>query len=481
VLTKLEVQGFKNLLDVSVEFGPFTCIAGENGIGKSNLFDAIEFLSLLVNAPLAEAAQTVRSSSGLKGGDPRDLFWDGYREHQREISLAAEMIVPRDVEDDLGAPAVATTTFLRYELTLGYSLPEGEGSAGRITLEHEELRHINKGDAPRHLRFPHSAESFRDAVLLGQRRGGPFLSTEQRDIGIIINVHGDGGSFGRPQPRPAARAGRTVLSTATTNDYPTVLAARREMQSWRRLALEPSALRAPDNFSAPRTMQTNGRHLASTLYRIATEASNYYHGEFEDYDADADAVYAEVADRLSDLTGVKVGSLRVTTDQVREVFTLFLSERGGLTLPARALSEGTLRFLALCVLLEDPTVTGLICMEEPENGIHPANVPAMMNLVEDLAVDPSRKPGPDNPFRQVIINTHSPWIVQLCDPNDLLLAEVHPQKAADGRMASALSLLPYRKSWRAADGGLTFSRADITSYLSSPPGSQLTLPLEFKS
>lgn len=476
MLTKLEVHGFKNLLDLSVEFGPFTCIAGENGIGKSNLFDVIEFLSRLANEPLAEAAQHVRSSSDTKGGDPRDLFWDGYREHQREITLAAEMIVPRNVEDDLGAPAKATTTFLRYELALGYSRPEGEGSVGRITLEHEVLRHINKGDAPRHLRFPHSAKNFRNAVLQGQRSGGPFLSTEQREIGVIINVHGDGGSFGRPQPRSAGRTGRTVLSTVTTNDYPTILAARREMQSWRRLALEPSALRAPDSFSAPRTMQTDGRHLAATLYRIATESSQYYD---PDDSPDAEAIYAEVADRLSDLTGVKVRGIRVTPDQVREVFTLFLREPGGLTLPARALSEGTLRFLALCVLLEDPTVTGLICMEEPENGIHPANLPAMVRLVRDLAVDPNEPPSPDNPFRQVIINTHSPWVVQLCDPDDLLLASVHPKRTADGQIASALSLLPFSKSWRASPGTITFSRADITSYLSPPPGSQLTLPLEF--
>lgn len=31
MLTTLEVRGFKNLLDVRVEFGPFTCIAGANG------------------------------------------------------------------------------------------------------------------------------------------------------------------------------------------------------------------------------------------------------------------------------------------------------------------------------------------------------------------------------------------------------------------------------------------------------------------
>lgn len=45
MLTRIEVHGFKNLLNLSIDFGPFTCIAGENGTGKSNVFDAIQFLS----------------------------------------------------------------------------------------------------------------------------------------------------------------------------------------------------------------------------------------------------------------------------------------------------------------------------------------------------------------------------------------------------------------------------------------------------
>jgi len=217
-------------------------------------------------------------------------------------------------------------------------------------------------------------------------------------------------------------------------------------------------------------METNGRHLAATLYRIANEPRS-------DGDTiDPDAVYAQVADRLSDLSGVGVKSLMVQPDQVREVFTLFLRERSGLQLPARALSEGTLRFLALCVLLEDPTFTGLICMEEPENGIHPANLPAMVDLVRDLAVDPDSEPGSDNPFRQVIINTHSPAVVQLAGPANLLLAVTQPNRAADGTITSALKLLPYRGSWRADTDTATFTDADIVPYLAAPAGSQLGLP-----
>lgn len=56
MITRMKISGFKNLVDVDVRFGPFTCVAGANGVGKSNLFDAILFLSALAKKPLIEAA-----------------------------------------------------------------------------------------------------------------------------------------------------------------------------------------------------------------------------------------------------------------------------------------------------------------------------------------------------------------------------------------------------------------------------------------
>lgn len=35
MLTRLEVDGFKNLIGVAVDFGPLTCIAGPNSVGKA--------------------------------------------------------------------------------------------------------------------------------------------------------------------------------------------------------------------------------------------------------------------------------------------------------------------------------------------------------------------------------------------------------------------------------------------------------------
>ena len=73
MLTRLRVSGFKNLVDVDVSFVPFTCIAGTNGVGKSNLLDAIVFLSALADRPLLDAALSVRDQ-GAKTGDIRGLF-----------------------------------------------------------------------------------------------------------------------------------------------------------------------------------------------------------------------------------------------------------------------------------------------------------------------------------------------------------------------------------------------------------------------
>ncbi len=467
MLTRLEVNGFKNLLDLKVDFGPFTCIAGENGAGKSNLFDAIQLLSLLADMPMMEAAQRVRGVHGERQGDPRDLFWNGYNSPQPRMSFAAEMIVPRAVEDDFGRPASPTISFLRYELEIGYEPPGPTEKIGRLRLLREELSHINQSAAPSKLRFPHSARRFRANVVTGRRSGTAFISTKIDENGEpVVRVHQDGGSRGQPRPAAASRAPGTVISTITGSDDPTALAARREMQSWRRLALEPSALRTSDRYVDPQEMQADGRHAAGALYRVA----------MSDPDGDPAKVYARTANRLAELAGVDVHSVEVEADDVRELMTIYVTESSGLRLPARSLSEGTLRFLALCILLEDRSVEGLLCMEEPENGIHPSNLPSMVRLLEELAVNPKTEPGPDNPFRQVIVNTHSPWIVQLVRPEDLLFATTVSTIAPDGTTSRGLVLRPLAGTWRAKDPAETpVTKADILAYLAPPPGTQLTL------
>lgn len=472
MLTRIEVKGFKNLQDIALDLGPFTCIAGPNGIGKSNVFDAIMFLAHAAQKPFHEAGELIRGSADMKAADPRELFWNGFSATERRIDFAVEMLVPGEVEDDLGATVTVSATFLRYELSLGYEEPNGPAGTGRMTLLKEQLSHINKGEARKHLKFPHSSREFRDTVVRNERRGGPFLSTADKDGVTVINMHGDGGSYGRPSPRAAQRTGRSILSTVNVQEYPTILAARREMESWRQLALEPSSLRKPNSFRGDNHLDADGNYLAATLYRIANDAENNASG------TTAKDIYARVATRLSGLIGLNISGIDVDLDPVREIFTLFLTERGGLKLPARALSEGTLRFLALCVLLEDPTFTGVVCLEEPENGIHPANLKSIVELVQDIAVDPFYSPGVDNPFRQVVINTHSPGVVQLCSPSDLVMADIRSVRTENNVPVRALRLLAFKDTWRMNKGERYFEVGDLIPYLTMPVGAQLSLPAD---
>ena len=467
MLLKLEIDGFKNLLGVVAEFGPFTCIAGPNGSGKSNLFDAVEFLSLLADHPLMEAAQRLRGTGG-RAGDPREMFWTDGVEHADRMCLAAEFTVPHRVEDDFGRSVEATITLLRYELELGYEPAAGLNRMGRLVLMKEQLAHINLGDASRHMRFAHSAREFRHAIVKGRRSGTAFISTEHAADGqLVVQVHQDGGSRGRPSPSPATTAPRTIVSTVTTSSDPTILAARREFQSWRRLALEPAAMRSPDDFAADPHVAPSGARLAATLYRLASTAA------VSGARTEAD-VYAEIASRAARL--VAVHNVRVDRDNKRELLTLEIRERFGEFLPARSLSDGTLRFLALCIIDSDDESRGVVCMEEPENGIHPAKIGAMVELVRGLALDPFSAPGAENPMRQVLVNTHSPPFVQLQHKEDLLFAQTAMVRSAGGRAVPSLRLRPLRHTWRCSATEPGVGLSDVLAYLTAPPGAQIRLP-----
>jgi len=476
MLTRLEVDGFKNLLGVTVNFGPFTCIAGPNGSGKSNLFDVIQFLSLLASHEIMQAAQLLRSADG-RSRDPRELFWTDGVHRAEKLAFAVEMLVPSQTQDDFGRAAATTTTFLRYELEFGYEGPSGMGNLGRLVLLREHLGYIRRGDAGQHLPWPHRKKEFRDKVVLGERRGSSFISTDVEDGTTKIMIHQDGGSRGQPRAS-AVTAPRTIVCTTTTASDPTILAARREMQQWRLLALEPSAMRSPDAFAVYSTQPfvgANGSRLAATLYRQAYREQDK--GKAKAPLPSPELTYARIATKLARL--VPATAIRVDRDDRRELLTLELQlGRGGPFFPARALSDGTLRFLALCILDNDSEVQGLLCMEEPENGIHPERMQAMVEIVRGLAVDPNLSPGSDNPFRQVIVNTHSPVFVRLQQPADLLFAKPVTIRGPHGGLAQTLRLLPIDGTWRAEGAGVSVQRGEILAYLTTPPGAQLGLEVD---
>jgi len=83
-----------------------------------------------------------------------------------------------------------------------------------------------------------------------------------------------------------------------------------------------------------------------------------------------------------------------------------------LPLPAKRLSDGTLRFLALAAILLQPDPPSLICLEEPELGMHPD----MIRMVAGMIIVASTK-------TQLIVTTHSGHLLTaLQDDFDALFA-----------------------------------------------------------
>ncbi len=130
------------------------------------------------------------------------------------------------------------------------------------------------------------------------------------------------------------------------------------------------------------------------------------------------------------------------------------------------MSDGTLRFLALAVLALDPDAKGVICLEEPENGIHPERIPAILRLLQDIAVDVDIPVDSDNPLRQIIINTHSPAVVSQVPDDSLLVAELK-EVVQDSDRFKAARFSWLSETWRqdAQPDVWPVSRGKLLSYL----------------
>ena len=96
------------------------------------------------------------------------------------------------------------------------------------------------------------------------------------------------------------------------------------------------------------------------------------------------------------------------------------------TFTAHALSDGTLRLLALATLRNDPQFHGTICIEEPENGVQPLYLKAFARLLRDMATDFADPERADDPLRQVIVTTHSPAFISQPEVIDHLLLATTP-------------------------------------------------------
>lgn len=386
MITKIKINGFKSFHNFEMTFTPFTIIAGTNASGKSNLFDALELLSKLAEFDnIKKALQSQR-------GDFLELFsmYDkGIYADLMEFEV--EMLVNQKVKDAWGNEAVLKYTRLQYQLKLKRFI--SSSGLDDIAVIHEKLINLKKDNEDKWIKIipKDKIELWRPKVE-GNRGGKPYLDTIKKNGIDTVVIHQDG-SKGTFRQIPIVNANRTVLSSIDNVDFKHVLAAKEEMKSWKFLQLNPDDLREPTSKSnGEDEITSSGKNLAAALYRISLNN---------------DFALKEISRKLNKFLPQFI-DVKVFDDKENRQFIIKLIDVDKKEYTSRVLSEGTLRILTLCILEYDDHFGSLLCFEEPENGIHPARISTMLDLLADLSTDFF-----DNelPLKQVIVNTHSSVLV----------------------------------------------------------------------
>ncbi len=386
MITYLKISGFKSFHNFEMDFTPLTIVAGTNASGKSNLFDALMLLSNLAET------DNIKKAFKDQRGEFLELFTQyGENNYAKKMQFEVEMLVNKSITDAWGNNATLKYTRLRYKLSI--KRYTNESGMEDIEVSQENLVNLKHQEDNWIKIIPTTYREFWRPKVVTGKRGIPYINTTQENGIVTVEVPQDG-KTGNKRRFPLINASRTVLSSFDTIDFPHVLAAKEEMKSWKFLQLNPEDLRKPtDKSNGDDFISQSGKNLAAALNRIAIKNPHSL---------------PEISRKLQSFVPNFI-EVNVVDDKENKQFLIKLKDKDGKEYTSRVLSEGTLRILALCILEQDDQHTGLLCFEEPENGIHPYRIASMAELLKNLSNDFTDD---EMPLRQVIVNTHSPILVQ---------------------------------------------------------------------
>jgi len=143
------------------------------------------------------------------------------------------------------------------------------------------------------------------------------------------------------------------------------------------------------------------------------------------------------------------GAEDVLTPVQGGLIDLRIQESGGISIPASRLSDGTLRWLSLLAILLNPAPPPVVCIEEPELGLHPD----MIGPLADLLRSASEK-------MQLFVTTHSadlidalsdtPEAVIVCDKVN---GETRLRRLEKKELSSWLDTYTLGQLWRTGELG----------------------------
>lgn len=340
-----------------VALTPLNVLIGPNASGKSNLLEAIELL---------HATPTAFAAAIRDGGGPREWLWKG---EGADGSASIEALIH----------ATQPTPDLRYRLSFTAS-----GQRTEVTdeaIEEIEKRRATEKDVIFYYRF---------------QRGHPAINVREVSEGAA----------GKRQMRHLERQSlvpdESVFSQRKDPDlYPELTWVGQQfarIQTFREWSFgRYAALREPQPADLPvDALLPDSRNLGLILNHL----------EHSDAGPDFNRLLTRFLPRYQRL------STRIEGGTVQ----LYLHEQGlKAPVPATRLSDGTIRFMAMLALLLSPTPPPLICMEEPELGLHPDALAVLANLL----VEASNR-------TQIIVTTHSDALVSaLTEQADSVLVCEH--------------------------------------------------------
>lgn len=332
----------KNFLSFSPESPPvdlkgLNVLIGPNASGKSNLIEAIELL---------HATPTAFAAAIRDGGGAQEWLWKG-----------GDGPGVATIEAILAPPSSAPK--LRYRLSF-------TATGQRTEVSDEVLEDVEK-------RRPQEPDVF---FYYRYQKGRPAINVKETS----------GGRTERQLERQSLVPDESVLSQRKDPDlYPELTWVGQQfnrIQTFREWSFgRYFALRQPQPADLPtQPLLPDCRNLGLVL------------NDFEHNDAGPEL--NQLLKRF--LPRYQRFSTRVQGGTVQ----FYLHEEGLAPIPATRLSDGTIRFLALLVILLSPSPPPLICIEEPELGLHPDAV----SIFGELLMQASSR-------SQLIVTTHSDVLV----------------------------------------------------------------------
>lgn len=368
------------MVDATVDLDRLTVVFGPNGVGKSNLLDLISLLSRLATR------ETVREAFEHHRGLPLEAFHAplgfGPRGMEQQVkapelrfrvecdlelhpdivaSVNQGLEARESVADAEASYTRVTETRLRYELEIGL-----HPSSGVLRVVDERLVALNADWTPKASR---SAFLERRELKDGRTR---YVARVERQSHPRY--------FEPDRPR-------TLLSELSDPVYhPHVVAAAREIASWRVYYVEPTQMRRNVGVQSADEPGRQGELLPAYYYTLQATRPGTFRG-----------IVRNLRELVAGLADLRV-------DVVRDGFLeLVAVQENGAEYPARLLSEGTLRLMCLVGIAVAPRPPAVVVYEEPENGVNPLRLDVIVSMLRQASLD--RRDGP-----QFIVTTHSPKV-----------------------------------------------------------------------